>query len=211
MSINLDNLSEIKKHLDNYPQANLIAVTKNRSIAEIKQLLKMNINSFGENRVQEALSKFNQINDKYEIHLIGPLQTNKVKQALNFFDVIQSIDRPKLVDFICSIKEKDPNIKTKSFFIQVNIGEEEQKSGILIKDLPVLYKYCIQKNLKIDGLMCIPPNHKDPSLFFEKMKILKDSISNKLKLSMGMSQDYQFALKNGADFIRIGSLIFNEN
>lgn len=211
MPINLDNLSELKKNLDNYPQARLIAVTKNRSIAEIKQLLKMNINLFGENRVQEALNKFNQINDKYEIHLIGPLQTNKVKQALNFFNVIQSIDRPKLVDSICAIKEKDPDIKTKSFFIQVNIGEEEQKSGILIKDLPVLYKYCIQKNLKIDGLMCIPPNQKDPSLFFKKMKILKDSISNKLKLSMGMSQDYQFALKNGADFIRIGSLIFNEN
>ena len=211
MSINLANLSILKKHLEKYPHANLVAVTKNRTIEDIDQLLKMNIGHFGENRVQEAESKFTKINSFYELHLIGSLQTNKVKQALHLFDVIQSVDRKKLVDSICRIKKIDLKIKTRSFFLQVNIGDEVQKSGISIDELPSLYSYCIDKGLNIDGLMCIPPNQKDPSLFFEKMQMLKKKINNELKLSMGMSQDYEIALKNGADFVRVGSLIFNEN
>ena len=189
----------------------MVAVTKNRTIEDIDQLLKMNISRFGENRVQEAESKFTKINSFYELHLIGPLQTNKVKQALYLFDVIQSIDRKKLVDTICRIKKIDLKIKTRSFFLQVNIGDEAQKSGISIDELPSLYSYCIHKGLNIDGLMCIPPNQKDPTFFFEKMQMLKKKINSELKLSMGMSQDYEIALKKGADFVRVGSLIFNEN
>ena len=211
MSINLANLSILKKHLEKYPHANLVAVTKNRTIEDIEQLLKMNIIHFGENRVQEAESKFTKINSFYELHLIGPLQTNKVKQALYLFDVIQSIDRKKLVDTICRIKKIDLKIKTRSFFLQVNIGDEAQKSGISIDELPSLYSYCTHKGLNIDGLMCIPPNQKDPTFFFEKMQMLKKKINSELKLSMGMSQDYEIALKKGADFVRVGSLIFNEN
>ena len=211
MSINLANLSILKKYLEKYPHANLVAVTKNRTIEDIEQLLKMNISRFGENRVQEAESKFTKINSFYELHLIGPLQTNKVKQALYLFDVIQSIDRKKLVDTICRIKKIDLKIKTRSFFLQVNIGDEAQKSGISIDELPSLYSYCIHKGLNIDGLMCIPPNQKDPTFFFEKMQMLKKKINSELKLSMGMSQDYEIALKKGADFVRVGSLIFNEN
>ena len=166
---------------------------------------------FAENRIQEAEQKYIEIRKKYNLSLdlIGPLQTNKVKKALGLFDCIQTIDRKKLVDSIHEEIQKNKNIKTKEFFIQVNIGEENQKSGILQNDLESLYKYSLNKNLNITGLMCIPPNVKNPSHFFSKMVKLRDSLSSNLKLSMGMSNDYEYALKSKSDIIRIGSLIFN--
>ena len=140
--------------------------------------------------------------------MIGPLQSNKVKNALKIFDVIQSIDRFSLVDEISKQKNKLPSAKTKNFFIQVNIGEEVQKSGVQKKDLKDLYDYSVSKNLEICGLMCIPPNIIDPSNYFKEMIKLRDSINKDLKLSMGMSNDYKIALNFQSDIIRIGSLIF---
>ena len=181
-------------------------VTKNRSIEEIIELIKLGENIFGENRVQEAKKKFNFQNPKIELHLIGPLQTNKVKDALGIFDVIQSIDRKKLIDCIHDHMNKET--KTKNFFIQVNIGNESQKSGVSIGDLPIIYDYAQKKELNIKGLMCIPPLNLDPKIFFEKMVEIKNQINPNLNLSMGMSDDYKIALGCGSNLIRVGSLIF---
>lgn len=181
-------------------------VTKNRSIEDITDLIQLGQNIFGENRVQEAKKKFNFQNQNIELHLIGPLQTNKVKDALSIFDVIQSIDRKKLIDIIYGYMNEET--KTKNFFIQVNIGNEPQKSGVSMSDLPIIYDYALKKQLNIKGLMCIPPLDSDPKIFFEKMIVLKNQINPNLILSMGMSNDYQIALECGANMIRVGSLIF---
>ena len=188
-------------------------VTKNQSIKDIKELITSGHKLFGENKVQEANLKYQTINfpEDLELHLIGPLQSNKVKNALKIFDVIQSIDRFSLVDEISKQKNKLPSAKTKNFFIQVNIGEEVQKSGVQKKDLKDLYDYSVSKNLEICGLMCIPPNIIDPSNYFKEMIKLRDSINKDLKLSMGMSNDYKIALNFQSDIIRIGSLIFEWN
>ena len=185
-------------------------VTKNQSIKDIKELITSGHKLFGENKVQEANLKYQTINfpEDLELHLIGPLQSNKVKNALKIFDVIQSIDRFSLVDEISKQKNKLPSAKTKNFFIQVNIGEEVQKSGVQKKDLKDLYDYSVSKNLEICRLMCIPPNIIDPSNYFKEMIKLRDSINKDLKLSMGMSNDYKIALNFQSDIIRIGSLIF---
>ena len=167
-------------------------------------------NLFGENRVQEAKSKFtSELYEKYnyELHLIGPLQSNKTEDALKIFDTIQTIDRLKLVDTISKLKNKI-QLKTKSFYIQINIGEEEQKSGISLNELNNLYDYSLEKNLNIVGLMCIPPLNSDAIFYFNKMRDIKDKLNNKLLLSMGMSGDYETALKCGSNMIRIGSKIF---
>lgn len=185
-------------------------VTKNRSQQDVNELIKNGFNLFGENKVQEAQLKYQPINPfgKYELHLIGPLQSNKVKNAIKIFDAIQSIDRFSLVDEIDKQLKKLPTIKTKNFFIQVNIGDEDQKSGVHKKDLQDLYNYSLSKNLNIKGLMCIPPNNVDPTDYFKEMVKLRDNINKNLKLSMGMSNDYEIALKFQSDIIRVGSLIF---
>ncbi len=187
-------------------------VTKNQSNQDICELIKQGFQLFGENRVQEAKLKYyssNLYKKNIELHLIGPLQTNKAKDALKIFDVIQTIDRYSLVDEISKQLIKLPSIKTKKFFIQVNIGHEEQKSGISIKDLKDLYNYSIDRKLNIYGLMCIPPNVLDPKDHFKEMFDLREKLNKHLKLSMGMSNDYKIALKFQSDIIRVGSLIFS--
>lgn len=215
MTVNFSQLSIIKKNLESiHNTSKLLIVSKNQSQQDIIELLENYNFEFGENRVQEASKKFNlHLRMKYsnlKLHLIGPLQSNKVKLALKTFDVIQTLDRKKIVDEIANEMKKSNDIRTKSFYIQVNIGEERQKSGAPSKELKFLYEYALSLSLSIEGLMCIPPLNGDSSLFFQKLKTLRDSINKNLKLSMGMSSDYIMALKEGSDLIRIGSLIFNE-
>ena len=208
MSINYKILEKINNDIVG-KNIKLLIVTKNRSCEDVKQLIKMGYSEFAENRVQEAQKKYIDISpDKdFKLNLIGPLQSNKVKQALNLFDTIQSVDREKIVNEIS--KHVNTASKTKNFYIQINIGQESQKSGIDPDDFNEFYNYCINKKLNISGIMCIPPQDKDPRPFFEKMNVLRSNINKKLILSMGMSSDYEIALECQTDEIRIGSLIFS--
>lgn len=209
MSINFSSLTAIKQDISKYNDVSLMAVTKNRSENDIIELYNHNILLFGENKVQEAKKKFSSLNLKnISLHLIGPLQTNKVKDALNIFDCIQSIDREKLVVEILKNKKKLSQFKTSDYFIQINIGEEEQKAGVNIKDTKDFYNYCLESKLNIVGLMCIPPNSLNVEKYFNEMAIIKNDINPKLKLSMGMSNDYTIALRCNSNLIRIGSKLF---
>ena len=209
MSINFDELNKINYKLTQNIKSDLLIVTKNRSISDIKELISLGYLNFGENRVQEAIIKFDTIiNNNLALHLIGPLQTNKVKDALKIFDVIQSLDRYRLVDEIVKYKTKNDHTKTNKFYIQVNIGDEEQKSGVSVEELNNFYNYCLSQKLNIVGLMCIPPANKDPVIFFKNMLSLKKTLNEKLELSMGMSNDYEKAIECGSNLVRIGSKIF---
>ena len=208
MSVNYSQLKIINKVLSKYPYAKLQIVTKNRDIITIKELIEKGYTLFGENKVQEAKEKYKSLNiSNLDLHLIGPLQTNKVKIALKLFNTIQTVDREKLVNEIVK-NQNNFKVKTTNFFIQVNIGMEPQKSGILPESLPKLYEFSLNKKLNIVGLMCIPPNLDDPSKYFNQMRNIRDKIDKSLKLSMGMSNDYKYALNCNSDIIRIGSLIF---
>tara|TARA_B100000676_G_C18017427_1_gene810491 strand:- start:1034 stop:1663 length:630 start_codon:yes stop_codon:yes gene_type:complete len=209
LTINLENLKNVESFLVNFPKANLQIVTKNRDINTIKNLINLGYRNFGENKVQEAKKKFSIINNSsLDLNLIGPLQTNKVKDALMLFNTIQTIDREKLVNEIVKVRSKNLT-KTEYFYIQINIGEENQKSGITQNETKDFYKFCTDNNLQIKGLMCIPPINNDPEYYFNKMLILKNDINSNLLLSMGMSSDYELALKCDSNLIRIGSKIFN--
>ena len=209
MQINSEQLKEVDLKVKEYPNASLLIVTKNRPQSLVKLLISKGYNLFGENKVQEAKEKFSSLEHKnFDLHLIGPLQTNKVKLALTLFDTIQSIDRPKLIKEIAKQINSDIKIKTNDYFIQVNIGQELQKSGVLPNEAKELYNFAISKNLKITGLMCIPPFDDEPNEYFEKMCILRDDINPKLKLSMGMSNDYEIALSINSNLVRVGSRIF---
>ena len=210
MPVNFKNLNEIKASLAHYHNSNLLVVSKNRNIDDIDTIYKSGTILFGENRVQEAQSKFQNYDhlDDIQLHLIGPLQTNKVDQALSLFNVIQTLDRKKLVQAIIKEKNKNPSIKTSKFYIQINIGNEEQKSGVPITEVEKFYHYCLNSNIKVEGLMCIPPNNINPEPFFNRMLSIRDSLSSSLSLSMGMSSDYREALKMGSNLIRVGSKIF---
>ena len=207
MPINKKILEQIKNDIKDR-DIKLLIVTKTRTREDVIDLINMGYINFAENRVQEAQNKYVDIlsNKDVKLNLIGPLQSNKVKQALSLFDTIQSVDRPKIVDEI--VKFKNNSSKTKSFYIQINIGEERQKSGVLPTEFEEFYQYCMYKKLKISGIMCIPPVEKDPGPFFEKMNIIKNGINKNLLLSMGMSSDYKIALNFHTNEIRIGSLIF---
>ena len=175
----------------------------------ISPLIDFGHNDFGENKVQEAIEKWSEIKtDKNDInlHMIGKLQTNKVKQAVQIFDYIHSLDSLKLAGKISQEQNKiNKNIK---IFIQINVGNEHQKSGISFADLPNFYKSCIEQfNLKIIGLMCLPPNDIEPSVYFKKMEEAANALSLK-ELSMGMSSDYLTAVKYNSSYIRVGSKIF---
>lgn len=213
MTINKENLSQIINKLSFFNKAELLIVTKNQSQKDIFDLLNMGYLSFGENRVQEAVLKYTDVlrnNFKnLKLHLIGPLQSNKTKIALEAFDTIQSIDRKKIVDTISDILNTDSIVRAKEFFIQVNIGKEKQKSGIYPEDVNDFYQYCKKKNMNIKGLMCIPPNDLQPEKYFLELKTLREKIDSKLLLSMGMSQDYDIALKFDSNIIRVGSKIFS--
>ena len=212
MSINYQNLEIINQDLLPHKQTQLLIVSKNQAIEDIRKLLLNGYLLFGENRVQEAKKKFTRkLLDEFpnlNLHLIGPLQSNKTKLALSIFHCIQSLDRKKLIDAIVREKKNQDLILTKEFYIQINIGNEEQKAGVLPNDLFDLYEYSIKLNLNITGLMCIPPQVANPEIFFEEMENLKQKINKNLKLSMGMSSDYKIALQNNSNLIRIGSKIF---
>ncbi len=188
----------------------IIAVSKTFKIEKIQPLIDYGHIDFGENKVQEALDKWSQIktiNPKIQLHMIGKLQTNKVKFAVRLFDYIHSVDSIKLALKIAS-EEKKQNKKVK-IFIQVNIGNEIQKSGIDKKLLKNLILYCKDLNLDVVGLMCIPPEGINPSSFFKETYLLNKEY-NFFELSMGMSADYIQAVENFSTYLRIGSSIFGE-
>ena len=192
-------------------KTNLIVVTKNQTLDNINLLIKSNHLHFGENRVQEALLKWNKIISNYsqiKLHLIGKLQSNKAKDAFSIFHYIHTLDNEKLAKTL-SILESVSSKKIK-YFIQVNIAKEPQKNGILSDQLNQFVNYCIN-DLKLDiiGLMCIPPADEDPDQYFKTLVQLARQ-NNLSELSMGMSNDYDCAIKHGATFIRIGSKIFSK-
>ena len=209
MHSSISNLENIKKKLFNYPKAKIIAVSKTFTAEHITPLLDHGHKDFGENKVQEALQKWPHLKEKYSninLHMIGKLQTNKVKYLFPHFDYIHSLDNIKLAEKIS--KEESKNKKKFKIFIQVNLGEEEQKNGISIKELPNLYEHCINElRLNIIGLMCLPPKDGSTSDYFKELKNLNINLNLK-ELSMGMSQDYIEAASIGATYLRIGSSIF---
>ena len=186
----------------------IIAVSKTFQLERIIPLIEHGHLDYGENKVQEALDKWSEIkkeNPKIKLHLIGGLQTNKVKFALRIFDYIHSVDSKKLAKKIADEQIKQ-NKKVK-LFIQVNIGNEEQKSGVSKIDLVDLFNYCKDLNLEVVGLMCIPPVDKDSNQYFKEMNLLNQNLRLK-ELSMGMSSDFLKASIQSATFLRIGSAIF---
>ena len=187
--------------------ANLVVVCKNQKMDRIKILLDHGHVHFAENRVQEAESKWSNLTDKnIQLHLIGGLQSNKAKQAFQIFNYIHSLDSEKLAKTFSGLESV--NQKKIKYFIQVNIGNEPQKNGLNISQVPNFVNYCVNDlKLNILGLMCIPPVSQNPESYFLKLKQL--NISNKLKeLSMGMSNDFETAIKCGSTFVRVGSSIF---
>ena len=165
---------------------------------------------FGENKVQEAIEKWSDVksnNANIKLHLIGGLQTNKVKLAVRLFDFIHSVDSEKLAQKISNEQQKQK--KKLKLFIQVNIGDEQQKSGVNKASVSNLYSYCKSLNLNVVGLMCIPPFEKPSEKFFKEMNMLNKNL-NLNELSMGMSSDYLRAIKNSATYVRIGSSIFGQ-
>lgn len=196
------------KKINKFPK--IIAVSKTFKIENINPLIEYGHIDYGENKVQEAQEKWSLIKDQnknIKLHLIGRLQTNKVKLAVKLFDYIHSLDSKKLADKI-SLHQKEQNLQTK-LFIQVNIGDEKQKSGILKSEVVDFYNYCKSLDLDILGLMCIPPFNKDSTEFFKEMRVLNEKIKME-DLSMGMSSDYLHAIENGSTFVRIGSSIFGQ-
>ena len=208
----IDIQKEINSNLNNLETTKLpkiIAVSKTFAIDKINPLIEHGHLDFGENKVQEAIDKWSDIKSKNKnlnLHLIGNLQTNKVKFAIGLFDFIHSVDNEKLAKKIFD-EQKKQNKKVK-IFIQVNIGNEKQKSGVSTSSLQSLYSYCIDLNLDVIGLMCIPPVNQSKD-YFAEMNDLNKSFGFK-ELSMGMSADYLDALKNSATYLRIGSSIFGE-
>ena len=189
----------------------LIAVSKKQEDYKINDALLCGQKCFGENRVQEAMQRWESRLEHYndlELRLIGPLQTNKVKQALKLFDVIETLDREKLAKEIKNnINDKT---KTKSFYIQINTGEEIQKGGVNVLEADNFINYC--KNdlaIPISGLMCIPPSNEEPAMHFSLLKKIAHR-NNLQKLSMGMSNDFEEAIKFGATSLRVGSMFFGE-
>ena len=188
----------------------IIAVSKTFALDNILPLIEYGHLDYGENKVQEAIDKWSEIKIKkpqIKLHLIGKLQTNKVKFAIRIFDYIHSVDSIKLAKKISDEQNKQ-NKKVK-IFIQVNIGSEEQKSGIDVNKIEELLNFCKELKLDVIGLMCIPPINKDSSKYFQKMSLLKNDF-NLQQLSMGMSSDYLDAIKNNATYLRIGSSIFGK-
>ena len=197
-----------KSNIINKPK--IIAVSKTFKIEKIKPLIEYGHIDFGENKVQEAIEKWveiKKINPKIKLHMIGKLQTNKVKLAVQIFDYIHSVDSEKLAK---KISDEQINLDRKiKIFLQVNIANESQKSGINKYNVKHLLSYCRTKNLNVIGLMCIPPANKDPVVYFNEMNKLKKEL-NFTHLSMGMSSDYLLAAKHSSTFLRIGSSIFGD-
>ena len=198
----------IKSRVNHNKLTKIIAVSKTFPVKNILPLIEHGHLHYGENKVQEALDKWSDIkkeNDTIKLHLIGRLQTNKVKLALRIFDYIHSLDSEKLAIKISGEQEKQG--KKPKIFIQVNIGNEEQKSGINKEKLADFQKFCKEINLNIIGTMCIPPNDNHVENYFSEMNQINQELNFK-DLSMGMSGDYIEAIQNNATYIRIGSKIF---
>ena len=202
--------NELKSNSKNDLIPEIIAVSKTFSIEKIKPLIDHGHLHFGENKVQEAVNKWQDlksVSSDIQLHLIGKLQTNKVKFAVPLFDYIHSLDSLKLAEKICNEQKKIG--KSLKIFIQVNIGNEPQKNGIELENLKSFYDKCVnQFNLNIIGLMCIPPQN-NVEIYFKEMQKLKNNL-NLNELSMGMSSDFLKAVDNGSTFVRIGSKIFGE-
>ena len=215
MHNNINNLISVEDTLKSenvdLKKINIIAVSKTFSMKEINPLINHGQIHFGENKVQEALEKWTDIKKDFEhiqLHMIGKLQSNKVKFVVPLFDYIHSLDSLKLAEKI-STEQKKNNKKLK-IFIQINIGNEDHKNGISEDQLDEFYKKCVQDlNLDIIGLMCLPPKDEDTKNYFLKMKNLAKRLEVN-ELSMGMSNDYLEAAKAGSTFLRIGSRIFGE-
>ena len=214
MHKSIDNLNLIKEDLKikikNYHNVKIIAVSKTFSMETIMPLIEYGHLEYGENKVQETIAKWTEVKSakpNIKLHLIGKLQTNKVKLALKLFDYIHSVDTKKLAKKIAD-EELKQNKKIK-IFLQVNIGDEEQKSGINKDYLNDFYLYCKNLNLDVVGLMCIPPADDKSENFFKEMALLTKKLDLK-ELSMGMSADYIEAAKNSATYLRIGSNIFGK-
>ena len=205
-----DEIKSKVNDIDNNKLPKIIAVSKTFSMDKILPLVEHGHIDYGENRVQEALDKWTDVklkNKNIKLHLIGGLQTNKVKLALKIFDYIHSLDSKKLANKIAD--EQIKQVKKPKIFIQINIGNENQKSGIKKDELVDFYKFCKQLNLDIIGLMCIPPANEVSTEYFKKMFLLSNDM-NLSELSMGMSSDYLEATKNHATYLRIGSSIFGK-
>ena len=206
---NLIYIEDLIKSKANPDQlSKIIAVSKTFPIENILPLIEHGHLDYGENKVQEALDKWSDIknqNNSIKLHLIGKLQTNKVKFALRIFDYIHSLDSEKLANKIADEQIKQG--KKPKIFIQVNIGNENQKSGINKERLGDFYKFCKNLNLDIIGTMCIPPNDDNTKKYFSEMNVINKEL-NFQELSMGMSADYLEAIKNNATYVRIGSKIF---
>ncbi len=196
-----------RKQLKTVPQ--IIAVTKSFPLNQIIPLLEMRHMHYGENKIQEAESKWLAIKNKYkdlQLHMLGKLQSNKAKKAVKLFDYIHSLDNAKLAMKLNQF-EKELGKKTK-LFIQVNIAEESQKSGVLLDDLNRFYNFCIKElSLNITGLMCLPPINSDSNKYFQILKKTSEKL-NLTDLSMGMSADYDQAILNGSTYLRLGTAIF---
>ena len=187
----------------------IVAVSKTFPLSHIKPLIDYGHDHFGENKVQECFSKWTEIkkvNHNLKLHMIGKLQSNKAKNAVEIFDFIHSLDNQKLADALEKNQKKiNKNLK---YFIQVNIGNEMQKSGIPVNELDPFYNYCTKEiNLDVIGLMVLPPNEKNSKKYFEELYNLNNSLALN-ELSMGMSSDYLDAIRQNSTFVRIGSLIF---
>ena len=215
MHKSIDNLSfikeQIKSKFGSINNLNIVAVSKTFQIKEIEPLINSGHIHFGENKVQEAISKWTDIKSSFkhiQLHMLGKLQTNKTKYVIPLFDYLHSLDNLKLAEKIA--KEQKNQKKRIKIFIQVNIGNEEQKNGIKIDELENFYETCVNNfELNIIGLMCIPPEKMDAKPFFKKMKELNQILGLK-ELSMGMSSDYLEAIEFGASFVRVGSKIFGK-
>ena len=204
MKIIQENLRDYSK--SNEP--NIICVSKTFPLSKLEPLINFGHCHFGENKVQEAEIKWSQIvklNKNLKIHMVGKLQSNKAKKAINIFNFIHSLDNSKLAD-VCKKSEDELNKKI-SYFIQVNIGNESQKSGVLMKDVKSFLKYCsVENKLNIIGLMVLPPNDNNTEKYFEEISKLNSELGLK-DLSMGMSADYKIAAKHKSTYLRIGSAI----
>ena len=214
MSIIIERFNKIKSNISKIDNANslkIIAISKTFSLNHIMPLIELGHNHFGENKVQEADAKWNQIKkekNNLQLHMVGKLQSNKAKKAVEIFDYIHSLDSQKLAD-VLSKCQNEIN-KSINYFIQVNIGNEFQKSGIQYNEVDEFYNYCTrEKKMNIIGLMAIPPNDDNTEKYFKSLSELNSSLGLK-ELSMGMSSDYMKAINYKATYLRIGSAIFGE-
>lgn len=208
---NFEEYQKIKKNIDlSGKKTKIIAISKNHPLEEVEKAIMCGLEVFGENRVQEAKSKFENIkktNTKIKLHLTGPLQTNKVKQALGLFDVFHTLDREKLLKELVKFPEV---IKEKSFFVQINTGKEITKSGVFPEDTKNFLDLCKNYGLKnIDGLMCIPPINESPIKHYQMITDLTKEFGLG-RPSIGMSDDYLYALDFNPNYVRLGTVLFGK-